>query len=315
MPIGNAEPSAAKNIHEVVSGTPLSRPDAGLLRHAFIKRYSMPAMTVDTHVLNQHCVSAWIGPQVVEYGGRLNGRQYSSLMQADTAWFRAIGDSGTCWWKQPMDGIFLSFENSLVKLLFAGDLVSERTEFISTLESRLDPTINHLLAALHADTMLGQQYGAMRSEALLSAIVTCLVSGYTVLSSSASTLGDAPLVRRACMYIAEHLSDPLRVETIAAAAGSSVSHLHRCFRSALGTSLWSYVLHAKVNASRVLMRTSRAALLEISLRVGFESYSQFIAAFRRECGMNPGAYRKELFPKSDLRTILPNVSPDPPDSR
>jgi AraC-like DNA-binding protein len=99
--------------------------------------------------------------------------------------------------------------------------------------------------------------------------------------------------RKVREYIEEHLADDIGVADIASAASLSPHHLGRSFRQATGQSLWQYVLARRAHRARGLIeRRPRTTLHEIAALSGFESYSQFIAAFRKLHGVTPGDWRR-----------------------
>ena len=69
--------------------------------------------------------------------------------------------------------------------------------------------------------------------------------------------------------------------------------LSRAFRAATGQSLWQYVLECRAReAMRLMARSPDMPLSHVASACGFESYPQFIAAFRKLSGQLPSAYRR-----------------------
>ncbi|MBC7381213.1 MAG: AraC family transcriptional regulator, partial [Burkholderiaceae bacterium] len=72
-------------------------------------------------------------------------------------------------------------------------------------------------------------------------------------------------------------------------------HLGRTFHQTTGHSLWQYVLQCRAALARGLIAGRPGLpLADIAVQSGFESYSQFIAAFRKANGVSPGEYRRNL---------------------
>jgi len=100
-------------------------------------------------------------------------------------------------------------------------------------------------------------------------------------------------LRRVSEFIEEHLAEDIGVADIASAASLSAHHLGRSFRQATGQSLWQYVLARRAHRARLLIeQRPLTTLAEIAARSGFDSYSQFIAVFRKAHGVTPGAWRR-----------------------
>ncbi len=98
---------------------------------------------------------------------------------------------------------------------------------------------------------------------------------------------------RLVQYIAASMHEPLRVESLAQAAGVSVPHLLGGFKASFGTTPWQYVLRARVAEARRLLEATDLSITAIAMAVGFSSPSHFASAFGRHVGASPGAYRRE----------------------
>ncbi len=151
-----------------------------------------------------------------------------------------------------------------------------------------------LLRALHADAANGCPHGALVGDSLFAALAAQLVPSSTLAHDAlVATVGDRR-VRRALEYIHAHLHGPMRVQEIADAAASSPFHLARCFRAALGCSLWHYVLRERARRAGVLMHRPGLSLAQVAGACGFETYASFVTAVRREFGVSPASLRSSL---------------------
>jgi LacI family transcriptional regulator len=112
-------------------------------------------------------------------------------------------------------------------------------------------------------------------------------------SSDILAIDDA-LVAKAVRWIREHADRRLDVPTIARAVGGGRQRLERRFRRALDRTVVEEIRRARVDAARVLLQTTRAGLPEVAKRSGFTNAALLSAAFQRELGMPPGAYRRRV---------------------
>ena len=102
-------------------------------------------------------------------------------------------------------------------------------------------------------------------------------------------------LRQVREFVAANLDRDITIRDIAGAACVSVYHLGRGFRQATGQSLWQYVLACRAElADRLIAQRPETPLADIALMSGFQSYSQFIAAFRKTHGVTPSARREAL---------------------
>lgn len=110
--------------------------------------------------------------------------------------------------------------------------------------------------------------------------------------------GDAALLRRVQVHVANNLTGDLRVATLARVAGMSASCFHRWFRGLLGVTPHAYVLDARLARAKELLRETDLPLVEVALAVGFTSQACLNVAFRRRAGVTPGRYREEISRKA-----------------
>lgn len=103
-----------------------------------------------------------------------------------------------------------------------------------------------------------------------------------------------PLVARAVTWIYQHAEVPVTVPMVARAVDASRQQLQRHFRGSLGRTVMQEVRHAHVELARKLLSTSTLPMAEVATRSGFAGASQLSVAFRREVGVPPGVYRRQV---------------------
>ena len=89
----------------------------------------------------------------------------------------------------------------------------------------------------------------------------------------------------------DRLTQPLRLEELAAVAGVSVDHLARVFRRVRGCTVGEYLRRLRVQWACERLVRGDESLAEIALAAGFADQSHFTRLFRQEIGVTPGAYR------------------------
>jgi AraC-like DNA-binding protein len=95
-------------------------------------------------------------------------------------------------------------------------------------------------------------------------------------------------------YIEENLTKQISHDLLARTAGLSPSRFHFLFRSALGSSPYHYVQKLRLKkAQQLLIRTDRS-VAEIGQEVGYPDPYHFSRIFRRDVGVPPGKYRKQI---------------------
>lgn len=94
-------------------------------------------------------------------------------------------------------------------------------------------------------------------------------------------------------------SDPARpwtVASLAAAAGLSRAAFAARFSERVGQPAMRYLLSVRMQRARSMLRDQQATVAAIATRVGYGSDVAFAAAFKREVGTAPGAYRRLALP-------------------
>ncbi|ARQ90322.1 helix-turn-helix transcriptional regulator [Stenotrophomonas maltophilia] len=100
----------------------------------------------------------------------------------------------------------------------------------------------------------------------------------------------AAALQRALRYVDEHLSQPLRVTELAAAACVSRFHLVRLFRAGTGASPLRYVRRRRIERARQLLPVAHLPMSCLAQQLGFFDQSHFVRSFRAETGCSPGQY-------------------------
>lgn len=194
----------------------------------------------------------------------------------------------TTWWDDPFESACFYFTPDALESAIGRD-VGPGTHRIRTTPNLHMPIAVHLLRALYADAAAGQPHGSLIGDSIFVALAAQLTAGSPITTAPSRT---DRRVRRALEYIHAHLTcEALSIPSIAAAAATSPFHLSRVFRTALGCPIWQYVLRERARHARILMRDASLSLVDVSMAAGFETYSSFASALRREFGCTPGALR------------------------
>lgn len=94
--------------------------------------------------------------------------------------------------------------------------------------------------------------------------------------------------------IAGDLTDAKSLHEIAKACGLSVAHFSRAFRKSTGLAPHRWLLQARVESAKAMLRKRDASLSEIACACGFADQSHFARVFTDRVGLSPGAWRKAV---------------------
>ncbi|XPV76633.1 MAG: helix-turn-helix domain-containing protein [Desulfovibrio sp.] len=100
-------------------------------------------------------------------------------------------------------------------------------------------------------------------------------------------------VRLAREYIHGNLTENIPLDTLARIGGLSPFHFVRVFENALCITPHAYMLQARINYAKNLLKTSsrQTRIADIAADCGFSDQSHLTRQFRRQIGVTPGHYR------------------------
>lgn len=93
-------------------------------------------------------------------------------------------------------------------------------------------------------------------------------------------------------YILNNLEFLPCIEDICAKFLISPNKLYSIFRSNFNMTIKQFVLNARINKAKSLLKNSDLPISEISLAVGFSDYNYFIRVFKKHTSVSPLQYRK-----------------------
>ena len=270
------------------------RADLYVFEHRSVEAGSLAAHTFDADVLMLP-----LGTRAVRFHSRLNGRKLSGLIEPDRFRFLARGDTLSTCWSAPLQGLFLTLTPALLVQALHDDITGRPLELVSNILPHQDALLCHLLKSV-ALYIAGPRIGGRLFEQSL--LITVAMHVLTCYSSGRRAHGPVrPLPRwklaRLTEYIRANLREDLHLKDLAAVVALSPYHLARAYRASTGNSLWQDVLQSRIRqALRLIHAHADLPLATIAKDCGFDSYRQFIAAFRKFCGLLPSEYRNSLRP-------------------
>lgn len=94
-------------------------------------------------------------------------------------------------------------------------------------------------------------------------------------------------------YVRNHLRETISLNDLAAEVGMSRFHFARRFRCATGVTAHEFVLQARVERARIMLKRTSTPLPEIARQCGFADQSHLTREFKKRVGTTPGAYRSQ----------------------
>jgi len=121
-------------------------------------------------------------------------------------------------------------------------------------------------------------------------IVGFLARAYT--QATAPGVRPVTQISEALAYLERHYTEPVTVEDVAEAAGTSPTSLYRLFRDVVGRSPIDYLIRLRIEKAAQLLRRGGLRVGEVSGAVGFNDSNYFARQFRSVTGRSPREYAR-----------------------
>lgn len=227
-----------------------------------------------------------------------------------TARWAARGERHTSYWKPGitvlLDGGYElhELEYDAPKELLLVELEPKQTGLLQD-DPFIMPAIPHIigedeLLASFAQTMYDEILGGCPNSRIFAestslALLTYIVRRYGI-SKTSSNGGkglSAAKVRLLTEYIEVNLSEDMSLNSLAALVDLTPRYLCSGFKEAVGLSPYQFILRARIDKAKTLLKANRLPLSQVALSVGFANQSHFSHAFRKQTGMSPRTFRMQ----------------------
>jgi AraC family transcriptional regulator len=116
-------------------------------------------------------------------------------------------------------------------------------------------------------------------------------------------------MKNALDYMESKMTEPLRIEDIAAVAFVSPFHFQRMFSMLTGVTVADYIRKRRLTLAAQELAISKIRVLDVALKYGYDSPESFAKAFRKAHGVSPSAAREpgvqlKAFPRLSFHLSL-----------
>lgn len=144
------------------------------------------------------------------------------------------------------------------------------------------------LAELGEGSLSPGQLALARTLAAL-ALQSCAVDDSEMQKAKPETR----LMDEATAWLETHFAENVRMDALVAYMGYSRSRLFDLFRRNTGLSPADYLSRYRIRMARIMLEKTDRKISDISRECGFSSAQYFNAAFRRQTGLTPSAWRSK----------------------
>ena len=96
------------------------------------------------------------------------------------------------------------------------------------------------------------------------------------------------------LYIDCHITENLKLSTIAKETSFSVEHIIRSFKENYGITPHQYIIQSKIRLAMIMLKTTDSSIEEISEKLSFSDPRHFSMQFTKHVGSRPSVYRKSF---------------------
>lgn len=116
-------------------------------------------------------------------------------------------------------------------------------------------------------------------------------------------------LQKAIDYMEDHLADEIDYNAVAACACSSSFHFQRIFSLLTGMTMGEYIRNRRLTLAGAELNLTRAKVIDVALKYGYDSPESFAKAFVRFHGIPPSASREpgaklNSFSRLSLKLIM-----------
>lgn len=106
--------------------------------------------------------------------------------------------------------------------------------------------------------------------------------------------GKVEKIQEAARYISENFNQEITLRDAAAAAFMEETYFSKQFKKLTGFGFYEYILQTRMRQAKELLRNSKLPVGKIAELCGYSSSNYFGDAFRKQNGMSPTRFRKQL---------------------
>ena len=160
-------------------------------------------------------------------------------------------------------------------------------------DKRVDALISAIQAEEEAGGLSGRLYMDSIAQALASTLVQLRGNLKRGLPHYHCGLTSTQLAR-VKQLVHGRMDQEVSLQEMANAAGLSTGYFNQMFRKSTGQAAHQFVLHARVEHAKDLLKSPKLRVIDVAIGCGFQTSQHFARVFRSVCSVTPTEYRRAL---------------------
>jgi AraC family transcriptional regulator len=160
-----------------------------------------------------------------------------------------------------------------------------------------DKRVAALISAVQAEEEGGGLSGRLYMDSIAQALASALVQlrGNLKRGLPQYHCGLTPIqLSRVKQLVYGRIDREISLQEMAGAAGLSMNYFNQMFRRSAGQSAHQFVLNARVEHAKDLLKSPRLRVIDVAVSCGFQTSQHFSRVFRSVCTVTPTEYRRAL---------------------
>lgn len=140
----------------------------------------------------------------------------------------------------------------------------------------------------------GNIYRFAQIEELMEELTGWMIGFHEKLDSEFDDYKNKSRMEEALAYIREHYDKDLNMAVVSNHVSMNYSLFSYAFKQYTGKNFVNYLKELRMNEAKRLLAETDMRVIEISQQVGYENEKHFMKTFKKECGVSPTEYRKNM---------------------
>ena len=158
-----------------------------------------------------------------------------------------------------------------------------------------DKRVDALVSAIEAEEKAGGLSGRLYLDSIAQAIASALVQlrGNLKRRLPEFRCGLTPAqLSRVKQFVYSRMDQDISLQEMAGVAGLSSNYFNQMFRKSTGQAAHQFVLAARVERAKDLLKSPRLRVMDVAISCGFQTSQHFARVFRSVCAVTPTEYRR-----------------------